>query len=391
MPTGVASWSQTAADNASADSTVNWAEGQAPSSVNNSARAQMASVAKYRDDTAGSLKTGGSSTAYTLTTNQGFTTLAALSGQELTIRFDSTNGAAPTLNVDSLGAKALKVDATNAVPAGMIVADSIWRVTYDNSIPAFIVNGVPAVFDHATVETLTVASIEGADFTDNLTVNTDKFVVDHDSGNVTASGAIAGTTMQVVEGSTPSTPDTGKGIYYFNSDSQPTSINDSGTTQILSAFGGQLLHVRYTANTGTNGSAYSAATWTTTPLNGVVTNEITSAALSSNQISLPAGAYFVEGWSPAYMSILGNNISAGGRARLRNVTDSSTLLLGTGIWSGANSSTFFVPGHIAGRFTLSATKTIELQLYATRSGALGVAIGDGETEVYAQLYIWKVG
>jgi hypothetical protein len=32
-------WSKTAAANASADSTVNWAEGQAPSTVNDSARA----------------------------------------------------------------------------------------------------------------------------------------------------------------------------------------------------------------------------------------------------------------------------------------------------------------------------------------------------------------
>ena len=50
MATGVASWSTTAANNATADANVNWAEGQAPSTVNNSARAEMASVALYRDD-----------------------------------------------------------------------------------------------------------------------------------------------------------------------------------------------------------------------------------------------------------------------------------------------------------------------------------------------------
>jgi hypothetical protein len=46
-------WSETAATNASVDPTVNWAEGQSPPSVNNSARAMMAAVAKYRDDMAG--------------------------------------------------------------------------------------------------------------------------------------------------------------------------------------------------------------------------------------------------------------------------------------------------------------------------------------------------
>ena len=42
-------WSRTAAANATADSTINWAEGQSPSSVNDSARALMAAAAKYRD------------------------------------------------------------------------------------------------------------------------------------------------------------------------------------------------------------------------------------------------------------------------------------------------------------------------------------------------------
>jgi len=35
-------WSRTAANNATADGSINWAEGQAPSTVNDSARAMMA-------------------------------------------------------------------------------------------------------------------------------------------------------------------------------------------------------------------------------------------------------------------------------------------------------------------------------------------------------------
>lgn len=153
MATGVVSWSQTAATNATADSAVNAAEGMAPSAVNDSMRGMMSSAAKYRDDTAGSLTTGGTSTAFTLTTNQVFASLSAMSGQSLTVKFNAANGASPTLNVDSLGAKALQTLSGTAIPEGLIAANSIWNVTYDNSIPAWIVNGVPAAIGTLTMGT----------------------------------------------------------------------------------------------------------------------------------------------------------------------------------------------------------------------------------------------
>jgi hypothetical protein len=49
--------SQTASADATEDSTINWAEGQAPSSVNDSAHAMIAATAKYRDDIAGAIVT----------------------------------------------------------------------------------------------------------------------------------------------------------------------------------------------------------------------------------------------------------------------------------------------------------------------------------------------
>src|SRR5271156_2080280 len=104
-------WSQTASSDATADSTINWAEGQAPSSVNDSARAMMAATAKYRDDIAGAIVTAGSSTAYTVSSYQVFDTLAHLNGQMIAFTPHTTNGATVTLNVDSLGAKAVALGA----------------------------------------------------------------------------------------------------------------------------------------------------------------------------------------------------------------------------------------------------------------------------------------
>lgn len=183
MATGVASWSKTAATNASSDSAVNFAEGQAPSSVNDSARGLMASVAKYRDDTAGTLTTGGTSTAYTLTTNQSFASLTALDGMELTVRFNATNGAAPTLAVDSLTAKPIQVSSTVAVGTGVILINSIWALTYDNSAGAFIMRGVPGQIQDATVATASIAT-SAVTYAKIQNVTTNRLL-----GNVSGSGA----------------------------------------------------------------------------------------------------------------------------------------------------------------------------------------------------------
>ncbi len=101
-------WLQASGSNASVDSTINWAEGQAPSTVNDSARAMMAAVAKYRDDIAGAIVTAGTSTAYTVSSYEVFDTLAHLNGQVIAFTPHVTNGATVTLNVDSLGAKPLR-------------------------------------------------------------------------------------------------------------------------------------------------------------------------------------------------------------------------------------------------------------------------------------------
>jgi hypothetical protein len=157
MPSGLQNWSQTAATTASADSAINWAEGQPPSSVNDSARGMMAVLAKHRDDTAGTLTTAGTSTAYTLTTNTVFTTLALLSGQRLKVKFNATNGVTPTLNVDGLGAKNIQLYSGTAIPTGMITANSIWDVTYDNSIPAFVIAGIAAKLPSNTIAPASLA------------------------------------------------------------------------------------------------------------------------------------------------------------------------------------------------------------------------------------------
>jgi microcystin-dependent protein len=140
-------WSTTAATNDDIDSTINWQEGQSPASVNNSARAMMAAVKKWFDDLSGNLVTAGTSTAYTLTTNQGFTALT--DGIYVRCRLDETSGAAPTLNVDSLGAKPIQSISGTAPTSGVLIGGAVYTFTYDSSADAWIVEGAPSVVEPA--------------------------------------------------------------------------------------------------------------------------------------------------------------------------------------------------------------------------------------------------
>src|SRR5215475_13440458 len=123
-------WQKTAGSNASADATINWAEGQSPSSVNDSARAMMAAAAKFRDDLSGALVTAGSATAYTVASNQLFTALQA--GLFVAFTPHATNGAVVTLNVDGLGAKPLRTGPGSAgeLGAGVLVQGTPYLASY---------------------------------------------------------------------------------------------------------------------------------------------------------------------------------------------------------------------------------------------------------------------
>jgi hypothetical protein len=132
-------WSQTAASNDTADSTVNVRESWAPSIVNNSIRALMAAAAKARDDWSGNLVTAGTSTAVTITTNQTLTSLT--DGFKVTARITTTFGATPTLAVDGLTAKSIQSVYGTAIPTGACLAGSVHTFVYDLTADAWIVHG----------------------------------------------------------------------------------------------------------------------------------------------------------------------------------------------------------------------------------------------------------
>lgn len=134
-------WSKTAGSNGNSDPTVNYQEGQAPSSLNDSARAVMARLREWGSDIAGAIVTGGTSTAYTVTSNQVFDTLAHLDGAVIAFTPHTTNGATVTLNVDSLGAKPLRSAPSVELQTGALVQGTPYICIYNNTDGVFYLHG----------------------------------------------------------------------------------------------------------------------------------------------------------------------------------------------------------------------------------------------------------
>jgi hypothetical protein len=120
---------QIVASNATADASINWQEGQAPSSVNDSARAMMACAARHRGgDCHG--RDGGRVHGIQL-----FDALAHISGQMIAFTRHATNTGSSgcTLNVDGLGAKAIRSAPNAELPSGSLIQGTPYVVTYNNS------------------------------------------------------------------------------------------------------------------------------------------------------------------------------------------------------------------------------------------------------------------
>ena len=166
---GASLWSTTAATNSTADPAVNAAEGMAPSALNDSMRAMMASVAKWRDDRHG-ITTGGTATAYTVTTNSTFATTAAMSGYVFTIIPNATNtSATTTLAVDGLTAYQLNQSTGVGAPAGSLIIGTPYQIKYVHATTEFIVFGL---------STLAITDIIGG--TSNASIATDDTLPTYD-------------------------------------------------------------------------------------------------------------------------------------------------------------------------------------------------------------------
>jgi hypothetical protein len=153
------------------------------------------------------------------------------------------------------------------------------------------------------------------------------------------------------------------------------------------AFGGQLLHVVDEKPAGTNAGDFVSGGWRRRDLNTIKTNEITGASLTGDQVTLPVGDYFMIARAPA-RSVSKHKI------RWRNITNGANVIHGTTSVT-STSTAAETHGNVSGRFSVGgASKTFELQHRAevTRNiDGLGTAANFGVPEVFAEVFLWKVG
>lgn len=128
-------WSLLAANNANADDSINWAEGQPPSSVNNSARAMMQRLREFITDLGGGITAQGSGNAIAVTAAS--PVAAYTNGVLVRFRAMSANTDKTTLNMNSLGARPVfKPGAEGVVPlsGGEIQPGGFYEALYHQGL-----------------------------------------------------------------------------------------------------------------------------------------------------------------------------------------------------------------------------------------------------------------
>jgi len=157
----------------------------------------------------------------------------------------------------------------------------------------------------------------------------------------------------------------------------------SGISGLLST--DNLLHIQDKNASGTNGGSNATSTYTARRLNTVLTNNISGASLSSNQITLPAGSYMVGASSPYGRT---NNL----KTKLVNISGDTVSIIGTAEVSYTSTYTS-VRSFIDGDFTAATGTVLEMQYWTLVNNAngLGSATSNGDDEIFSDIKIWKVG
>ncbi|XLQ20057.1 MAG: discoidin domain-containing protein [Candidatus Moraniibacteriota bacterium] len=113
-------------------------------------------------------------------------------------------------------------------------------------------------------------------------------------------------------------------------------------------------------------------------LNTVMTNEIAGASLASNQITLPAGDYYLEGTGLSFRT------GSLGKTRLEIQKIDNTFLAASTTYADYDNAT------VTGKVTFTEETIIDFLLYTDNIAAQGRSSNRNPYEIYTDLKIWKI-
>lgn len=336
-------WSTTAGSNASGVTSVNWAEGQAPSTVNDSARNMMADVAKWYGQNSGSIPEYLTSVSGTNTvTASGPTACAAYAaGQRFTLLPANTNTGATTLNINSIGAKNVFWNGAACV-GGEIRQNVPCEVIYDGTQFHIIANGFQSPFldTYAFVEGSADSSKKARFEADGITTATTRVITLPDKDGTMAmisditSGVTLGTPVASTSGTSVSIataiPSTAKEVHVLF-----VGVSTNGTSPLSLQIGpsGGVVATGYLGGSGgaTSGGAGNAGASTTgfkiggnysasNAWHGILTLRLEN---SSSNTWVISGALFDSGVGNMYATA-GRISLSGALAKITLTTDGGT-------------------------------------------------------------------
>ena len=169
------------------------------------------------------------------------------------------------------------------------------------------------------------------------------------------------------------------GYFVFNASKSPSLVTIPNLVQ-------RVAYLKDVKTGGaTAGGASTAGVYQTRVLNTLEDTTGIVKSLASNQFTLPSGKYLIEASAPCFA---GNTH----KLRLRNITDSTSPIMGTKEFNTAASASQ-TTSVLGGVITITSDKVFEIQQYIQTANGEGLGISNvsgGDDNVFAQVKITKI-
>lgn len=403
MTTSIRQWSDSAAGNNGTVAGINFAEGQAPSTVNNSARELMAQVRLfYYPDEAGWIDyvNSASMNSQTVVKLTGDLTSAMTQGRRVRIRGGSATVYATVLSASFTAETALTIESASGslsasssiVGLAAVSANVMPRRVDKLDVSATLAIGVLLATSLDVSATLSVGGIakfngastfaEEVGISGTLSVTGPAFMAALDVSATLSVGGIAKFASSVGISATLSV--TGPAAFAAGVSVSATLAAASvmvGGAAALTNIDKIAIFEEQTA-TAVDGGTFSAGVQTRV-LTTVVSNAAALASLTAGALLVVPGTYEVDFFGT------GNSVNAH-QAYLWNAT--ANALVAAGASARANSTSTISKG--SGRWAISATATLQIRHYAQTTRAtdgFGVGTNSGQVNVFSQVRLRWIG